>query len=407
MTVAATAVSAPRSPVLAVVLSHPTQYYSPWFRWLAARTTLRLHVFYLWKFGVTATHDPRFQTTFRWDVDLLGGYEHEFVPNRSRSPGAESFWGFDNPVLPARLAALRPDAILLFGYNWATHLRTILWARLHRIPIVFRGDSHLLGRPFPSLLRRLLLQTLFRQFSAVTFVGAANRHYFNLLGVPASRLFFAPHAVNHELFDPAESTHLTAARALRAQLGIAPTARVVLFAGKFVGNKQPRELLAAFLALHPQHPSSVLVFVGDGEERAALVALAARAAPGAVHFLPFANQSEMPARYRLADIFALPSRGHYETWGLAVNEAMHLGLPCLVSDRVGCQADLVSDGDTGWVFPAEDYSALRTKLGDALSADLPSFRARVALRIAGYTYTQASAGLLQAVASVCPPSVRT
>jgi glycosyltransferase involved in cell wall biosynthesis len=51
----------------------------------------------------------------------------------------------------------------------------------------------------------------------------------------------------------------------------------------------------------------------------------------------------MPARYLLADLFVLASRGLYETWGLAVNEAMHMGVPALVSDRVGCQRDLVRD----------------------------------------------------------------
>ena len=56
-----------------------------------------------------------------------------------------------------------------------------------------------------------------------------------------------------------------------------------------------------------------------------------------------AEQAEVT--FEVADLFALPSSGVYETWGLAVNEAMHMGVPCLVSDRVGCQRDLVTDGD--------------------------------------------------------------
>ncbi len=48
---------------LAVVLSHPTQYYSPWFRWLRAHTALELRVFYLWDFGIAARRDPGFGTT--------------------------------------------------------------------------------------------------------------------------------------------------------------------------------------------------------------------------------------------------------------------------------------------------------------------------------------------------------
>ena len=52
---------APRPRRLAVVLSHPTQYYSPWFRWLQARCPdVQLRVFYLWEFGVVPTRDPQF-----------------------------------------------------------------------------------------------------------------------------------------------------------------------------------------------------------------------------------------------------------------------------------------------------------------------------------------------------------
>jgi glycosyltransferase involved in cell wall biosynthesis len=137
--------------------------------------------------------------------------------------------------------------------------------------------------------------------------------------------------------------------------------------------------------------------VGDGEEKSALLDRARAAPPGRVHFLPFANQSEMPARYLLADVFALPSRGLYETWGLAVNEAMHLGLPCLVSDHVGCQQDLVTAGETGWVFRPDDSAGLRRELTTALTADLAPFGPRVAARIGGYTYARAAEGLLHAV----------
>jgi glycosyltransferase involved in cell wall biosynthesis len=177
----------------------------------------------------------------------------------------------------------------------------------------------------------------------------------------------------------------------------------VLFAGKLIPAKQPRELLAAFLALRPR--DTALVFVGDGEEKSGLHALATDAPAGSVHFLPFANQSEMPARYLLADLFVLPSRGHYETWGLAVNEAMHLGVPCLVSDRVGCQRDLVTDGETGWVFSSSDPSALAPKLALALAtlanpADRERIRRAVAARISGYTYAQTTAGLLAALSAL-------
>jgi glycosyltransferase involved in cell wall biosynthesis len=387
---------------LAIVLSHPVQYYSPWFRWLRANSALEFRVFYLWEFGVTRQVDPQFKTAFQWDTDLLSGYEHEFVPNASPDPGTHHFRGLDNPELPARLAAWKPGAVLLFGYNWRSHLLALWWARRHGVPLIFRGDSHLLGRGALPLPRRLALRVLYRQFRAVTYVGAANRDYFRALGVPEERLFFVPHCVDATHFDPAEPATRAAAARRRAELGLTGR-RVVLFAGKFHDGKQPVELLQAFLEV--AGANDALVFVGDGERKARLHELAAARPDRAVHFLPFANQSEMPAMYALADIFTLPSRGHYETWGLAVNEAMHLGVPCLVSDLVGCQRDLVTPGETGWVFPAAQPGALAAALRQALGCDAAErqrLSANALARVAGYTYAQATTGLVRAVASLPP-----
>jgi len=388
-------------PRLAVVLSHPVQYYSPWFRWMAAHCDLKLRVFYLWDAGVKPTHDPEFNKTFSWDVDLLSGYDHEFVPNTSRHPGTDRFDGLRNPGLHARLAAWRPDAVLLFGYNYATHLRLVLWARLHRLPLIFRGDSHLLGRETISWAKRLPLGLLYRQFAAFASVGQANRDYFRALGVPAKKLFTVPHCVDAGHFTPTATARAVALR-LRASLGL-DGLRVILFAGKLLPAKQPRPLLEAFIALAPAH--TALVFVGDGGERSALETLAAARPDLPVRFLPFANQSEMPSRYLMADLFVLPSGGLYETWGLAVNEAMHLGVPCLVSDRVGCQRDLVTDGVTGWVFAAGQPGALRDALRralDDLSTRSGLLRANIAERITGYTYEKAAAGLRLALDAVIP-----
>jgi glycosyltransferase involved in cell wall biosynthesis len=384
---------APRARV-AIVVSHPIQYYSPWFRWLAGNGW-NIRVFYLWDFGVAAHRDREFGRAVTWDTDLLSGYEHEFVPNRATRPGTHHLRGLDNPDLPRRLAAWRPDAVLFFGYKYLTHLRLIFGSRY---PLVFRGDSHLLDQAAPAWIKRRLLGAVYRRFAAVTYVGQANLGYFRALGVPDAKLFHAPHAVDATHFT-ATPERVAAAAALRSELGLTGH-RILLFAGKLIAKKQPRELLAAFLA----RPAArwALVFVGDGDELPALRALAATQPDHAVRFLPFANQSEMPVRYLLADAFALPSRGPEETWGLAVNEAMHLGVPCLVSDRVGCQQDLVTEGETGWVFAATDPQALPAALARAQAADDATrnrMRAHIAARIAGYTYATAAAGLAAAVSA--------
>lgn len=377
---------------LAVVVSHPIQYYAPWFAWLH-RHGWTLRVFYLCDLGIAPRRDPEFGRDVVWDVDLLDGYEHEFVPNVARDPGPHHFRGLDNPDLPSRLRAWDPDVVLVFGYNYKTHIR-LIWSP--PAPLVFRGDSHLLDRPRPPLFKRWLLGRLFAQFRAVTYVGAANRDYFRAYRVPETRLFHAPHCVDAARFARAPE-HLARAAELRAQLGL-DGRRIVLFAGKFIAKKQPLALLASFIAI--DRADAALVFVGDGEQLPAIQTLAATRPDLPVRFLPFANQSEMPSRYLLADVFALPSRGPGETWGLAVNEAMHLGVPCLVSDRVGCQRDLVIEGETGWVFPAGSSEGLTAALTRALDADLLAVQANVSKRIAGYTYAAAAAGLAAALQPV-------
>jgi len=389
----------PLSPRLAIVLSHATQYYSPWFRWLREKTSLSFRVFYLSDFGLKPALDENFGVNFAWDVDLKTGYDWEIVPNTASEPDTLRFGGLRNPALPARIRVWHPDAILLFGYNYHSHLILLAWARFHGLPMIFRGDSHLLGRPRLPFFKRKLLNIIYRQFTAVTYVGHANHDYFSRLGVPERKLFFAPHAVNATHFAPDDPNHRQQANLLRAKLGLAPSTLVVLFAGKLTPSKQPDLLLEIFIQLQP--PDTALVFVGDGSERDVLQARAASRPDTAVRFLPFTNQSEMPSRYLLADLFVLPSQGHYETWGLAVNEAMHMGVPCLVSDLVGCQNDLVTDGETGWVFRAGRKDSLRSKLSEALATlrgDRHAFRSNVAKRIASYNYEQAANGLLAAIA---------
>jgi glycosyltransferase involved in cell wall biosynthesis len=66
----------------------------------------------------------------------------------------------------------------------------------------------------------------------------------------------------------------------------------------------------------------------------------------------FKQYEELPAYYAHAGAFIHASTT--EQWGLVVNEAMASGLPVLVSNRCGCAADLVKEGENGWTFDPTD-----------------------------------------------------
>lgn len=393
---------------LAIVSSHPIQYNAPWFRFLAQTPAVEVKVFYLWDFGVRETRDREFGTSFAWDIPLLDGYEHEFVPNASRDPGTHHLGGLDNPALVERLAAWKPAAVLLFGYAYRSHLRVIFSRRLRRVPLLFRGDSHELApaNGWRPALNRTVRRWLFRRFRAVLAVGKANADYFRQSGVPEARIHFVPHCVDNDRFRAAQPAAEIEAAAWKSQLGIPHTATVFLFAGKFETKKQPLELLEAFQMLRADAADAAgqtgLLVVGSGALEPELRRRAGAETGRTVFFAPFQNQSAMPRVYAAGDALVLPSRGRGETWGLAVNEAMNLGKPAIVSDHVGCGPDLVTPGETGWIFPAGDVRALADCLRDAVGhpGALRTLGAAARRRVEAYSYAAATTGLLKALRAI-------
>ena len=391
---------------LAVVVSHPIQYYVPWFVALARRHDLVLRVFYLWTGMGGGALDPGFGQTIRWDLPLLQGYDHTFVPNRARRPGSDHFGGLHCPDLPRQLRDWRADGVLLFGYAWRAQLQLLLDPRLATLPMLLRGDSHdLVPRTGArAALAGLLRRILFRRLAGALAVGEANRRHLLAAGLPPRRIVLAPHAVDNDRFRAAAPAARAEAAAWRRRLGIDPAAPVLLFTGKFIAKKRPLDLLEAFLAL--DHPSAVLVLVGAGPLEPSIRQRLAQAPGARVHLTGFVNQSAMPAAYALGDLIVLPSEGPGETWGLCINEAMNLGLPAVVSSHVGCGPDLVLPGRTGWVVPAGDRRALRDALAEALAdpGRLKRFGEAARERVAHYGYDATTAGLLQALTLIRRPA---
>jgi len=288
-----------------------------------------------------------------------------------------------------------PDAVLLIGYRYDSLFRFVAkWSG--RVPLLFRGDSHRLAQTPGDAWRRVkrhLLKLWFRRFSAILYVGQANRGYFEMHGVRPEKLFFSPHAVDNDRFQSGGQEMMADARRWREELGIPPQHRVVLFAGKFEENKRPLDLLAAFKA--GRFRDATLLFVGDGRLEKELRETAGDTAN--IRFAPFQNQSLMPRAYAAADLCVLPSLS--ETWGLAVNEAMAVGRAVVVSNHVGCAADLVRPMENGLVFNAGDVGSLTAALREALSDDERLARWGEASRgiVADYSYDAATSGLLRAL----------
>jgi glycosyltransferase involved in cell wall biosynthesis len=347
---------------LAIIVSHPIQYYTPLYKRLACRDDLSVKVFFTWHVGQAAVEDRGFRTSVAWDIPLTEGYEFEQVPNVSSDPGTHHFFGLRNPSLIERVKAWNPDMVQITGWAWQSHLLAMHAFYRMGIQVLFRGDSHLLDsvpRGARWRLKHAILKRVFSWPSGFLVVGTANRAYYEAFDVASERLISCTHSIDVARFAQPTDRYEEEAILLRRQLDILDDKRVLLFAGKFESKKRPVELMRTVQAI--ADPSLLLIMVGSGELGIEVKAIAA-ADPARFRVLPFQNQSRMPVLYRLGDLFILPS-AFGETWGIAVNEAMGCGRPVLVSDRVGCATDVV-DATCGRVFSWTDSSSLPRALSE-------------------------------------------
>lgn len=200
-----------------------------------------------------------------------------------------------------------------------------------------------------GLRTRWLYRHLLRRVAAISpAVEQRLREAF----VPAARIRVIWSAVDPAALEPTASREV-----VRAALGAAPDTPCVLVAANLVPRKGVDVLLAAVAALAPRARCALWI-AGDGPERAALEADAARLGLGErVHFL--GRRSDVPDLLEACDVFALPSR--LEGLGVAALEAMARGRP-VVASAVGGLAQIVVPEETGLLVPPGDAEALAAAL---------------------------------------------
>jgi glycosyltransferase involved in cell wall biosynthesis len=399
---------------LAYLVSHPIQYQAPLLRRIAEEPDIDLTVFFGSDFSVRGYRDEGFGVGVKWDIPLLDGYRHEFLP-QLRDRGTVSVASPLNYGIVSRLRGKGGDAagdaafdaLWVHGYSTVNAMHGILAAKALGIPVLLRAEPWLgdRGRSDVKLaLKKACFAELKRMVDAVMPIGRLNaeywRHYFGD-DVPQ---FPMPYAVDNHYFAQRARAAVDGRASLQAELGLDPARPVVLFASKLQTRKHCDHLIEAYARLPHEagaDPHAYLVIVGDGEERAALERQAAATGFGSIRFCGFRNQSEMPRFFDLATVFVLPSR--HEPWGLIVNEVMNAARPAIVTDDVGCAPDLIEDGVNGCIVPVGDVDALARALGHVLEPGMAEAMGQRAFeRIQSWSFEEDVQGLRQALEHVAP-----
>ena len=169
-------------------------------------------------------------------------------------------------------------------------------------------------------------------------------------GAPAERIALIPNGV---VTGPAG----TPREAVRARLGIAPDALVILCVANLLPYKGHADLIEAFARARAALPNAVLVLAGrdDGLGVAVMAQAEARAVIDHVRIL--GPRDDVPDLIGAADLFALAS--HEEGAPNAVIEAMAAGLPAVLT-AVGGTPETI--GAAGLLVPPHDPAALAEAL---------------------------------------------
>ena len=394
---------------LGYLVSHPIQYQAPLLRRIAAEPDIDLHVFFGSDLSVRSYQDEGFGATVEWDVPLLDGYSSEFLPlvrdKRTISIASPVSRGIYDRLRGSK-GAPPIDVLWVHGYSTVNSFHGMIAARALGIPVLLRAESWLRDRdrsPVKLAAKHAFFRGLRQLVDAVLPIGTLNSEYWtHYLGEDMPQ-FLMPYAVDNEFFRARAAQAVAGREALRRELELEPGRSVILFASKLQNRKQCIDLVEAVLRLPtllaPDRQPYLLI-VGDGEERANCERRVAAAGATNIRFCGFRNQSELPRFFDLADVFVLPSR--HEPWGLIVNEVMNAGRAIIVSNDVGSQPDLITDGVDGLVYPVNDIAALANALVRVLTT--PGLAGRLGEqareRILSWSFDQDLLGLRAALTHV-------
>lgn len=373
-----------------IFATHPIQYQVPIYRELSKH--LDLIVVYLLKQTKKGQADAGFGVEFEWDVPLTEGYEFEYLNNLSKTPSSSVYNGIvlDKKVLAGLFDREKPDAVVIHGWFPKGMKQIINYTYRNNIPSFCRGDSTLFmtNSPIKKWAKEIYIRTILRKINYFLYVGIENKKYYQHYGIQENRLFPAFHCINTPFFQEQFLNKKEANNSSVIHIG---------FAGKFIEKKQPLLLLEA--VNQSKYKSIIqLLFIGDGPLRNDIESFTIE------HQLKtlitgFLNQSEIVQKgYHLIDVLVLPSNQN-ETWGLVVNEVMTGGMPCIVSNRVGCHSDLIEEGKTGYVFESNSTESLTQKIDAFIEKKLAGydFKPDVLAKIEDYSLENTVKGYFESL----------
>jgi glycosyltransferase involved in cell wall biosynthesis len=276
-------------------------------------------------------------------------------------------WHF-NPSLIWKLLHSSPDYLLVGGlWDSLTTPLVSCFAR-RRVGIAwFEGNTHAVGRV--GGLVGAAKKILCAQYQYVAVPGSEGKKFAELFirseGGPEPTLL--PNIVDETRFLPKSTLTREAREDMRRELGVGLADRVALWPARLVPVKGVLEYLSILDRKLLDGWKVVLLGQGPLETQVEQL-IHSKGLDAQILVKPYLPYERMPTAYAASDLFLLPSL--YDPNPLSVVEAMHSGLPILVSTLLGNYPEACYLGRNGWGFDPYDKPAARQAASQAFSASI-------------------------------------
>lgn len=352
---------------VAVLNSHPIQYFAPLYAYLNNDLELEVTALYCSNSSLRGELDLGFNKPVTWDVNLLDGYPYKFIGKQYLKTIPRGFFSLICPEIWSEIRSKNYDVLWLHGYGYLVNIIAFLAAKSCGVPVVMRSETHLFlhRQKWKRLLRDGILRVVYKFMDGFLAIGTANKNYYLSLKISPEKIYDVPYTVDNKRFTTSSTISDEEKNEIKRLHNLPLNTPIVLYASKLIERKHPEDVINAISKLREQGVDLCLVLIGSGAMESKLKSLVVTRNLNKVHFLGFVNQAVLPTLYSVSDIFVLPAES--EPWGLVINEVMCAGLPVIVGDKVGCVSDLVRDKLNGFIVKVGDENALVLALKEAFS----------------------------------------
>jgi glycosyltransferase involved in cell wall biosynthesis len=228
------------------------------------------------------------------------------------------------------------------------------YAKKYGKPYVISPRGSLMNEPLQmrkSLIKKIYLELIEKRnlsgASAIHFTAEKEKEEYLDTGLDYKSFFVVPNALDPAELDKYKET------SFRKKFGISKDKKIILSLGRINWKKGFDTLIPAFAEILKEDPRCFLVIAGESDQgyKKEVEKLIRKCGVGEkVLFAGMLLREDKAGAFKESDVFVLPT--YSENFGMSVVEAMHCGLPTVVSEGLGIGLD-IAQNEAGIVVKKE------------------------------------------------------